>query len=365
MISKHNPYTKSTFNYHKSILNQLVYFALVILVSALLSACDAGTNSQGGSNTKSNLTEEAQSHNKFGNSAGNLNNGGIAAIQGDWIYFANDTDGYSIYKIHVDGSGQTKLNDDNSSYINVSGDWIYYSVSEGPRKTGGMIEPEWKSNIYKIRIDGTSRTKVNEDVSMGLTVVDDWIYYRRLFYNESGSLDADFYKIRTDGSQRTKLTDDSVYCINVAGDWIYYTDMSDNHRAYKVRTDGSDRTQLTFDGDAIFSLMMVDDWLYYSSMSRAETLIKMSTDGSHRSSFDGIGHAYGLNYSNGWFYFYNWDDHNKLYKVRLDNSEITLVCDDSVFLINIVGDWIYYANSSEDKKFYRVRTDGSERQPVY
>lgn len=135
--------------------------------------------------------------------------------------------------------------------------------------------------------------------------------------------------------------------------------MSDHHRAYKVRTDGSERTQLTFDGDAIHNLMLIDDWLYYSSMSRPETLIKMSTDGSTRSSFDGISRAYGLNYHNGWFYYYNWNNHNKIYKVRLDNSENSLVCNDSAYLINIVGDWIYYVNSSENDKFYRVRTDGS------
>lgn len=164
--------------------------ALVILASSLLLACQADNNKE--PNATSNTAKDTLSHNKVGNSAGNLNNSGIAAIQGNWIYYINDNDGYSIYKIHTAGSGQTKLNDDSSSSINVVGDWIYYNVAEGPRKFGEIIDTDWKFNIFKMRTDGSNQTRLNDDISFDLTVVEDWIYYRRLFYNDSGSLDADF-----------------------------------------------------------------------------------------------------------------------------------------------------------------------------
>jgi hypothetical protein len=84
--------------------------------------------------------------NEYGNTPGNIINGGYAAIQGDWIYYNNASDDGKLYKIKTDGSGRQKLNDDVSSYINVIGDWIYYTDDIG--------------NICKIKTDGSERQLV-------------------------------------------------------------------------------------------------------------------------------------------------------------------------------------------------------------
>ncbi len=76
---------------------------------------------------------------------------------------------------------------------------------------------------------------VNDDASAFVTVADGWIYYQNL--DDGGSL----YKIRIDGTERTKLNSDSSESINAAGDWIYYENMSDNGRIYRMRTDGTER----------------------------------------------------------------------------------------------------------------------------
>jgi hypothetical protein len=301
--------------------------------------------------------------NVMGNSAGNIANVGFAAIQGDWIYYVNDNDGYSIYKIRTDGTGRVKINDDSSRYLNVVGDWIYYSNIEGDSDLVGIIKPDHGYNIYKIRTDGSERIKLNNDLSKYLTVVDDWIYYTQAIFNGE-KLTADLYKIRVDGSNPTKLSDDIALDLNVVDDWIYYTNESDSHRIYKVRTDGSERTQITYDDDVHFNINVVGEWIYSNSMVRAENLIRIRTDSGEPSGFKGIRYAYDLNYANGWLYYYNRDDNNSIYKVRIDGSEIIKVNDDSSWLINIVGDWIYYINSDEGDKFYRIKTDGSERQKV-
>jgi len=116
-----------------------------------------------------------------GNSPGNIINAGLAAKQGDWIYYRSNDD-YRIYKIKTDGSGRTKLNDDESYNLNVVGEWIYYS-------NGGD-----GNRIYKIKTDGSGRTKVNNDSSLNLNVVGEWIYYAN--QGDGGRI----YKIKTDGS---------------------------------------------------------------------------------------------------------------------------------------------------------------------
>ena len=65
--------------------------------------------------------------NTIGNTPGNIVNGGYVAQQGDWIYYCNVSLGYTLYKIRTDGSERTKLSDDSSLYINVIGDWVLLS----------------------------------------------------------------------------------------------------------------------------------------------------------------------------------------------------------------------------------------------
>ena len=50
------------------------------------------------------LKEES---NYYGNTVGNIVNGGIVARQGDWIYYRNDSDEKYLYKIRTDGSGRS------------------------------------------------------------------------------------------------------------------------------------------------------------------------------------------------------------------------------------------------------------------
>jgi hypothetical protein len=59
-----------------------------------------------------------------------------------------------LYKIKTDGTNKTKITDEYASYVNVSGDWIYYS---------NLNETERVLELYKIKTDGTNRTKINND----------------------------------------------------------------------------------------------------------------------------------------------------------------------------------------------------------
>ncbi len=206
--------------------------------------------------------------NTRGNSVGNIVNWGLVAKQGEWIFYQNDIDdSLKLYKIRTDGSGRTKLNDDESWCLNVVGDWIYYQNGSDSLK------------LYKIRTDGSERTKLNEDSSHYLNVVGDWIYYCNT--SDGGKL----YKIRTDGSGRTKLNDDSSDYLNVVGDWIYYRNESDSYKLNKIRIDGSERTKLN--EDKFYYLNVVGDWIYCRNWSDRSKLYKIRTDGSERQLVDG------------------------------------------------------------------------------
>ena len=142
-----------------------------------------------------------------GNSVGNINNAGIAALQGDWIYYTNYGNNKSLFKVQVNGTDRIQITNDYSGNINVIGEWVYYTRWENI-STGNQI--------YQIRTDGTDRAKLNNDNASSINVVGDWIYYI------SVTDDRNIYKMRTDGSERTKLNNDKSYSINVVDRWIYY-----------------------------------------------------------------------------------------------------------------------------------------------
>jgi hypothetical protein len=140
----------------------------------------------GGDNEHSDGTGEA------GNTVGNIANGGIVAQSGDWVYYVNYDDGESLYRIRTDGTERTKLNDDWSTGINVVGDWVYYQNYDD-------------DSLYRIRTGGTERTKLNDEPSSSINVVGDWVYY--VNWDDDFSL----YKIRTDGTERQQVDYDHFY----------------------------------------------------------------------------------------------------------------------------------------------------------
>jgi len=296
-----------------------------------------------------NKTDEKEIKNTYGNTSGNIHNDGHAAQQGDWIYYENASDNSFLYKIKSDGTNKTKLNDVKSSKINVVGDWIYY-------KSGSDY------SLYKIRTDGTQVTKIYNGDCYWINVVDDWIYFQN-----GGNI----CKIRTDGTGEIKLNSDNSNGITVLDDWIYYSNGSDNFYIYKIRTDGTSKTKIISNG-AVANLIVVGDWIYYSNLG---SLFKVRTDGTGNIKLlDYLGTYF--NVSGDWIYFsqvnpYSEDTTTYLEKIRTDGTgKVKLNCKD-INQINVVSDWVYYENYTrevwgdiKETFMYKVRTDGTEKQLV-
>ncbi|MEN6389294.1 MAG: DUF5050 domain-containing protein [Syntrophomonas sp.] len=284
---------------------------------------------------------------------GNIVNSGIAAEKDGWIYYTNSNDGFLLYKIRLDGSERCKLSNDISAYINVMGDWVYYSNESDNGK------------IYKINKDGSDRIKLCDDKALYINVLDDWIYYS----NESDN--GNIYKIQVDGKVRIKLNNDRARFINVAGDWIYYANNDDENKLYKIHLDGREQTKIT--DHPTFNLNVSGNCVYYTIYNTSNPMLlmnlsipgfinKMSLDSNYESKLN-IDEAWYVNVVDDWIYYSNVRDGDKLYKVRINGSERTKLNDDETRLINVAGDWIYYQNWGE-MRFYRIRVDGSERQIV-
>jgi peptidoglycan/xylan/chitin deacetylase (PgdA/CDA1 family) len=283
--------------------------------------------------------------NTVGNTNGNTINGGSAALQGNWIYYVNNSDSYKLYKIKTDGTGKIKLSDDMPKYINVLGDWIYYSNDSDAGK------------LYKIKTDGTGKAMLSEDDVYYVNAAGDWIYYKN---NSDASR---LYKIKIDGTGKTKINDDMSYDITSAGEWIYYVDESNGYKIYKIKTDGTSKTKLN--DNTSYDMNVADGWIYYqkSIMNSDDNsvpigLYKIKTDGTEETKLsDDV--PYYINVAGDWIYYVNNSDSNKLYKIKTDGSAKTKMCDDKSSDINVLGNWIYCAIKEDAAKLYKLKADGT------
>lgn len=197
-----------------------------------------------------------------GNTSGNIVNMGIAAQQDGWIYYSNGRDKGKLYKVRTDGTEKTKLNDSPLiTYINVSDGWVYYKSEHGISKikTDGseettLVDLERYRNIYQVAYISS------------MYVSGEWIYY--LFYTAPGdgieNSSTNIYRIRTDGSRNSQVCRDQATSMSMDGDWIYFDNKSYNNALYKIKTDGSGETKLRDSG--IVGNMVVDGgWIYFKS----------------------------------------------------------------------------------------------------
>ena len=266
----------------------------------------------------------------YGNTSSNLANGGMAAVNGDWIYFINYGDYNSLYKINKDGSQEEKISSDYAYYLNYYDDWLYYcNASEN-------------SYIYKIKPDGTQRTLVSESAARNLTIVDGWMYFVNITYTENENASMTIFKAKTDGSELTQLLSSVVNGFCVAGDMIYYID-GESSTIYKMKTDGSGNTQLASATAVMMSVL--DDRIYYvDGTDELNTLWSMKLDGTENTKLSDDKLA-GFNVSNGWIYYSNATEEFGSFefkKMKLDGSEVTAVNEDSPILINVIDDTLVY-----------------------
>jgi hypothetical protein len=75
----------------------------------------------------------------------------LERVVDDWIYYVNEDDGNSLFKIKADGTGRTRLNSSDSTIIDILGDWLYYHNNSD------------ESKVYRVKIDGTENSMAIEE----------------------------------------------------------------------------------------------------------------------------------------------------------------------------------------------------------
>ncbi|MDW7740284.1 MAG: DUF5050 domain-containing protein [Bacillota bacterium] len=276
-----------------------------------------------------------------GNAPGNISNGGIAAVEGNWVYFRSNQGG-ALTRSNMLTGETTLITSDSAWFINVLNDWIFY------------VNRDDQNHLYRIRTDGSDRSVVIADSVWFLNLVDGWLYY----VNEDDAYN--LYRIDTAGNNEQRLNTDYSWFLNVVDGWIYYINQSDRDTIYRISLDGSDKEQVN---DVFTSGITVteDGWIYYINEADRSRLARVRVDGTgDRMLTDHP--AWFANASSGWVYYSNEADNFALYRIEADGSSSEKITADSARYNAVIGDWIYYLDFDEEDTIYKIKTDGTGRR---
>lgn len=183
-------------------------------------------------------------------------------VNQDYLYESIDEGGiYSLYRIPIGNwSRKEKIMSGMLSYFTVAGDWIYYWKKEG-------------YDLYRMHLDGTNDTRLSDTLGFRPCIKDDWVYF---------STTKEIYKITTDGSSETKLyevgSDASISNFNVTDEKccfeVYYKSETNQPReVWCINQDGSVPTKLFTANnvkDTIFGINVKDDVIYLHYIESGE-----------------------------------------------------------------------------------------------
>ncbi|GIM30606.1 hypothetical protein CPJCM30710_32720 [Clostridium polyendosporum] len=178
-------------------------------------------------------------------------------------------------------------------------------------------------------------------------------------------------------SNKTNIKDGiKAGLVTQQGDWIYYLDYkySLGGELHRVRKNGEGDIKVI--DDIMESAKIVDDWIYYiSDFEHGYKLYKVKIDGTEKTLLVDTGLAekenIPANYvglidivDNTIYYRYITDWSIKaskieLYKMKTDGREKIKIAD-NMFGFHIKDGWIYYKNF-DDEKMYKMKLDGSNK----
>src|SRR5690606_18564397 len=141
-------------------------------------------------------------------------------LYNDWLYYINHSDEGRIYRIRTDGTDKTKLSDEAAHHLTVSDGQIYFikDLKEKKKSNNKKEKEEVREAgpILKLSIQGGKSEQLIEEKAEGLVVANNWLYYLNTADRDS------LYRLKTDGSTQEQLVAERTIAFHADERWVYY-----------------------------------------------------------------------------------------------------------------------------------------------
>lgn len=252
-----------------------------------------------------------------GNSAGNLNNGGLFCEYNGRVYFSNAGDQSQLYSMKPDETEITLLSRMKVRNVLAGGEYLYFYQSGSTSDTGPAQLPGLFS-FCRSNLNGQNVTSLTTGSLITGQLVNNYLYL--MINNSEGNF---FYKLKIDQSEQVTLADYIINPACVQGDAIYYNGTTGDHHLYKLNTAN----------DAVSELL--DSNLWYPV-----------ADG-------------------GYIYYMDIENNYRICRYSLSSGETQVLTNDRVDCFNVGGGYVYYQKNDRTEPQLRcMRVDGSDNFAV-
>ena len=287
--------------------------------------------------------------NVYGNSSGNLLNGGLYCQLKDRIYFSNLEDEGSLYSMSLEGNQFEKLTKDRVKYINGAGDYIYYTRKNNEKEKKTMNSLDLKnSGMYRINKDGLGLTCIFSGLNENMKLYGNDIYYE--YSTKKGGLS--LHKIKIDGKEEVTLSDFPISPASIVDGIAYYSDIQNDFyiHSYDLAT-GKDSILLQ---EKTMNTILFDDDIYYMSLSDNYGIKRVKKDGTNSETLVAERSAtYNLS-MDGEYLYYQVDDakNNGIYMLNINTKEVHPIILGDFNHINITSNYVFFQEFHSNNVFY-------------
>lgn len=262
-----------------------------------------------------------------GSSSGNKSNLSFAIEIEDEIIFYNDFtfSGGGTLRKNKKTEEVTSFLDEVCMTMDYDGEWLYYSHY--------MDSP----GVIKIDLQGQEQVRLAEDEAAFLTVTLDAVYYSDQLLH--------LHRMDKSGANNTVLADWPVSNFQIMDQQIFYVESDSGIGPFnRMNLDGTGKTNVV--PEQISRLSYADGWLYYINVMDGDKVYKIKPDGSEKTQIS-EGGVDSFVVDGPWLYYTPFSE-NGFYKLNMETQEIvTFTQSDTVYAFNILSDSIYYVFDSE------------------
>ena len=294
-----------------------------------------------------------------GNTAGNLNNGGLFCESDGKVYFANAYDNNALYSMNPNETELTKLGVNSVASINAGGDYLYYYMESGKDGGEGLGYMGRTAGIYRSRKDGKKTVCLDRTYAVMMQLCGNYLYYQD-YNTKTGTK---LTKIKIDKSDKTTIAD---YVINPAScnnGIIYFNGTQDDHALYTLNT-ATDSINSIWQGN-IWNPIYQDGYVYYMDVANDYRLCRYSISQdiievltNDRVDFFNI-------YYNYIYYQKSSKTEPALKRMYVDGSSPEVVSYGVYENINITSQYVYFNEYGASVPVYKTSTSGPVNVTIF
>lgn len=247
----------------------------------------------------------------IGNTAGNLNNGGLFCEYDGTVYFSNSFLGGVLCTMTPDEEHLQVLSNAMAQCILAGGENVYY-FQAGVFGEGDISNIASQHGMMRYDIRKKKTSLLSEEVVVTGQLMDDYLYLMTLQKKKT-----ELIKIRGDKTDKVVLTNYVLNPACVRDGFIYYNNTLEDNNLYSL--DAADIPRRVTDISMYFPIAE-GNWIYYMDI------------------------------------YHNY----RLCRYNLSSEEIEVLTDDRVDCFNVGSGYIYYQKNGKDACLKCMRTDGSD-----